>query len=127
MREELALDKIWQKVLATLAVPGAVLAALLASLTMMEAGVAPAQTVFPIAGICLLFVALLERVLPWHRDWLQFRGDLRVDALYLPVQLGMGALFRPLVAALAVAGGGWLSELSPGGIWPGSWPIAASP
>ena len=125
MREGETLDKTWQKALAVAAVPGAVLSALWASISLMNAGVAPAQTVFPIAGSCLLLVALLERVLPWHHDWLRSQGDIRVDALYLPTQFGIGALFGPLVATLAVAGGGWISELSRGGIWPGSWPIVA--
>jgi sterol desaturase/sphingolipid hydroxylase (fatty acid hydroxylase superfamily) len=92
---------------------------------MMRAGIAPEKTVLPLGGGMLLVVALLERVAPWHRDWLHSRGDLRVDALYLPTQVVVTALLRPLAAAIVIAGSGTLALLAPTGLWPGDWPVAA--
>jgi len=123
MRDGTTHARGWEKLLAALAVPGAVLACVALGLSLMDAGVKPATTVLPIALGMLLVVGLLERVLPWHRDWLHSKGDLRVDALYLPTQSLVAGLARPLAASLAVAGGGALARLSPGGIWPTDWPI----
>lgn len=125
MRDGATLDRTWQKVLAAGAVPGAVVGCVALAMAMMDAGVPPAATVLPIGAGMLLVVAALGQVLPWHRGWLHSRGDLGVDALYLPTQAGVGALFGPLAASLAVAGGGAIERLSPGGVWPSEWPLIA--
>jgi sterol desaturase/sphingolipid hydroxylase (fatty acid hydroxylase superfamily) len=125
MRDGTEVDRGWRKTLSLSIVPLAVLLGLGVSVWMMRAGVEPAKVVGPISIAAFLLVAVMERVLPWHRDWNHSRGDLRSDALYVPTQFGVGALFRPLVASLAVAGGGWLSQQVQGGIWPHSWPVAA--
>lgn len=124
-REPKALPHLWQRLLAGAAVPGTVVIAVSACLALTDAGFAPGNTILPIALATLVWVALLERVLPWNRDWLHARGDLRTDALYLPTQSLVGALFAPLVASIAVAGAGWLSLISPGGVWPSEWPVLA--
>jgi len=123
-RDGSTLERPWQKALAALAVPGAVVACLLLADALMDAGVRPATTVLPIAAGMLVVVALLERVLPWHRDWLHAKGDLVADALYLPTQTLVTQLVRPLAVALTVALGGALAQVVPGGVWPSGWPIA---
>ncbi|MBJ18205.1 MAG: sterol desaturase family protein [bacterium] len=125
MRKGSDLERTWQKVLAVSILPLAVLSALVAALSMMKAGMQPAQVVLPISLAAFVLVALMERVLPWHDDWNRSEGDLRTDALYMPTHLGVSALLAPTVASLAVAAGGWLSEQMSGGGWPTSWPIAA--
>ena len=123
MRDGVFHERGWQKVLGVVAVPAGVVGSVCACLALMEAGFDPAATVLPIGFVMLVLVALLERVMPWHRDWLHSKGDLRVDALYLPTQAGVGALLAPLAAALAVALGGWLARLAPSGLWPHEWPV----
>jgi len=76
MRDGTRLDRLEQRLLATVAVPFAVVGC-----GMMDAGVAPATTVLPIGVGMLVVVALLERILPSHRSWLPSQGDLSVDAL----------------------------------------------
>ncbi len=125
MRDGSSLERTWQKVLSVSIVPLAVLVGLCAAVWMIRAGVSPAEAVFPVSLAGLLLVAILERILPWHRPWNHSRGDLRTDALYLPTQIGVGALCAPLVASVSVAGGGWLSEQLQSGLWPTTWPIAA--
>lgn len=125
MRDGVIHERAWQRILGAVAVPAGVVGSVWACLALMEAGFDPAVTVLPIGFVMLLVVALLERVLPWHRDWLHSKGDLRVDALYLPTQAGVGALLAPLSAALAVALGGWLARLAPSGVWPHDWPVLA--
>ncbi len=125
MRQGSELEKVWQKVLAASIVPLAVLGGLVATLSMIRAGMQPAQAVLPVSLAAFLLVAVMERILPWHRDWNRSDGELRTDVLYMPTHLGVSALLAPLVASVAVALGGWLSVQTRGGIWPASWPIAA--
>ena len=125
MRDGSKLETTWERILAASIVPLAVLGGLGAGLWMIRSGVAPAETVLPVSIGAFLVAITMERVLPWHAGWNHSRGDLRTDALYLPTQFGIGALFTPLVASVAVAGGGWLSEQVQGGLWPSSWHILA--
>ncbi len=125
MRDGSELERTWQKALAVSVVPLAVLLGLGAAVWMMSAGSPPSRAVLPVTLAGFLLVATMERVLPWHREWNRSRGDLRTDALYVPTHLGVSALLTPLVASVAVAGGGWLSQQVPGGSWPTGWPIAA--
>jgi len=125
MRDGAQLEQTWQKALAVSIVPLSVLLGLGGALWMIQGGVEPAKAVLPVTIAGFLLVAVMERILPWHRDWNRARGDLRTDALYIPTQLGVGALCAPVVASVAVAGGGWISQHLASGIWPGSWPIAA--
>jgi sterol desaturase/sphingolipid hydroxylase (fatty acid hydroxylase superfamily) len=125
MREGSELERAWQKVLAAVLVPATVVTAVAIAWAAIESGVEPAGVLYPLVLCSFVLVATMERVLPWHRDWNHSKGDLRTDALYLPTHAGVSALFAPLVATLAVAGGGWLSEYFEGGVWPSGWPILA--
>jgi len=125
MRDGTRLESTAEKILAATAVPAAVVACLAIAEAMMRAGVAPATTVLPLGAGMLVVVALLERILPWHRGWLRSKGDLGVDALYLPTQIGVTSLLRPLATALSVAGAAAVSRFFPSGLWPHDWPVAA--
>lgn len=125
MRDGARLETTGEKILAATAVPAAVVACLWIADAMMDAGVAPATTVLPLGGIMLVVVALLERILPWHRPWLHSQGDLPVDALYVPTQIAVTSLLRPLATALSFAGAAALSSLAPTGLWPHHWPVVA--
>ena len=73
----------------------------------------------------ILWVAWLERVLPYRPDWNRPRGDLLADALYLPTTAGVAALVRPAVATAGVVVAGWLSARFGLGLWPVHWPLLA--
>ena len=73
----------------------------------------------------ILWVAWLERVLPYRPDWNRPRGDLLADALYLPTTAGVAALVRPAVATAGVGIAGWLSARFGLGLWPVHWPLLA--
>lgn len=125
MRDGAPLDRAWKRWLAAGAVPTSVVVCVLLAEAAMRGGVAPAATVLPIAFAMFAVVALLERVLPWHRDWLHSKGDLGVDSLYLPTQFVTSGLLRPLATTLAVAGSGVIARVAPDGLWPQAWPVAA--
>ncbi|MCE2390323.1 MAG: sterol desaturase family protein [Proteobacteria bacterium] len=91
----------------------------------IERGVAPAVVVLPVYFLCMPLVALLERLLPYRREWNHSRRDLAADATYMASTWGVGALASPLFTVLAVAVGGWLSRAGDAGLWPSHWPVLA--
>jgi len=125
MRDGARLDGTFERWLSVAIVPGTVAIGVAAAVASMRAGAEPAVVVTPIALAALVWVAIAERILPWQRDWNRPRGDLLTDALYLPTQQLIVRLCGPLVASVAIAGSGWLSQATGGDIWPSSWPVAA--
>jgi sterol desaturase/sphingolipid hydroxylase (fatty acid hydroxylase superfamily) len=73
----------------------------------------------------ILWVALLERVLPYRPEWSRAQGDLLADALYLPTTSVVAALMRPAIATLGVGISAWLSARFGLGLWPHDWPLVA--
>ena len=73
----------------------------------------------------ILWVALLERVLPYRPEWSRAQGDLLADALYLPTTSAVAALMRPAIATLGVGISAWLSTRFGLGLWPHDWPLVA--
>jgi len=106
--------------------PVVLAASIAATLALMDRGVEPALAFTgPVVG-AYLFVMLCERFLPFHRSWQRSRGDVSVDLGHLLVSGGLTLeLLRPLMLALAVAIGGWISWVVGAGIWPHSWPLVA--
>jgi sterol desaturase/sphingolipid hydroxylase (fatty acid hydroxylase superfamily) len=91
----------------------------------MAAGVDPEMTVFPISIASLVLVAVMERVLPYRREWNRSQGDLRTDSLYFVTQIFVGGLMAPVLGVLTITVGGWLSENFGGSLWPVHWPVLA--
>jgi len=108
-----------------IAFPATLAAALLGTGFALQRGVAPQLAPLAIYFSCMPLVALLERLLPWRREWNRSQGDLGTDALYLASTWGLGALLGPLFASLSVATGSAISSAAGGGIWPAGWPVAA--
>ena len=112
-------------VLAVALVPASIATGLGVSLWAMDSGVEPALVVFPISLASLALVAVMERILPYRREWNRSRGDLRTDGLYYLTQIFVGGLLAPLLGTLAVLLGAWLSQRAGDSLWPAHWPILA--
>ena len=124
----MALADILNGARATLAVslvPASVAGAIGAALYAMDSGVEPEMIVVPISLAALVLVAVMERILPYRREWNRSHGDLRTDALYYLTQTFMGGLLAPVLGMLAVIIGGWLSARAGGSLWPAHWPVLA--
>jgi len=91
----------------------------------MASGIDPEMTVFPISLASLLLVAVMERIVPYRREWNRSHGDLRTDSLYFFTQIIVGGLMAPLLGVLTIMIGGWLSERLGGSLWPVQWPVWA--
>lgn len=104
--------------------PVTLVVALVVASRMLERGTAP-QAVIVIWFALMPWVALLERLLPRHRDWNRSHDDLVTDLIYFPVSLlvagGLSALWGGLHLWLAAE----LQSAVGSPVWPTAWPLAA--
>jgi len=112
-------------VLAVSLVPASIAGGVGAALWAMGAGVDPEMVVFPISLASLTLVAVMERILPYRREWNRSHGDLRTDMLYFLTQIFVGGLLAPVLGMLTIIIGAWLSALAGGSLWPAQWPVLA--
>jgi hypothetical protein len=106
-------------------VPASIVGGVCAALWAMNSGIDPVMVIFPISLASLVLVIVMERILPYRREWNHSHGDLRTDALYYLTQFVVGGLLAPVLGALTIIIGGWLSAQMGGSIWPYGWPILA--
>ena len=95
--------------LAVSLVPFSVVGGVGALLWAMNAGIDPGMAIFPITLANLLLVAVMERILPYRREWNRSHGDLRTDSLYFLTEIIVGGLMAPLLGMLTIIIGGWIS------------------
>jgi len=94
------------------------------ALVALSRGVMVAAILPAVLFASIVWVAWLERVLPYRPDWNRARGDLLADALYLPTTGLVAALMRPAVATVGVGVASWVSARFGVGLWPHDWPLA---
>lgn len=112
-----------ERIFAVAAFPALLAATTWLGLALMDAGVDPALSIGPPIALAYLFLAVSERLLPWHRSWLHSQGDLRTDVALLVTNGVMNATATPAVLIGATALGAVLAERWGFGLWPGQWPI----
>jgi sterol desaturase/sphingolipid hydroxylase (fatty acid hydroxylase superfamily) len=113
------------RIYAVAAFPLLLVATHLCTLALIRSGVDPALSIGPPLAVAYLFLAVSERLLPWHRRWLHSQGDLRTDIGLFLANSVIGATGAPLLLIGATALGVWLGEAVGGGPWPASGPILA--
>jgi hypothetical protein len=91
-----------RKLLSLTVMPATLAVAIGVASLAMASGVAVSGVLPLVLLASILWVAWLERVLPYRPDWNRPRGDLIADALYLPTTAGVAALVRPAVATVGV-------------------------
>ena len=97
-----------------------------ATIWQMNLGIDPALAFLGPAAATYLVVMVLERLIPYRREWNRARGDIRVDLSYLIFSGGLTLeLLRPFMLALGVGLGGWLSSRVGATPWPANWPLLA--
>jgi sterol desaturase/sphingolipid hydroxylase (fatty acid hydroxylase superfamily) len=105
--------------------PAIFVIAILASVAALEHGVPAARVLLAVSLTSILSVILLERILPFRREWNHSHGDLAADATYLPLTVGVNALVEPGASLVGVVIGGWLAHAIGMGLWPSAWPLVA--
>lgn len=90
------------------------------------------QLINPIAAagavsiVSIGVVAILERLLPYRRDWNHNRGDLPTDILHTVIHQILLSRGLNLLYALLLAGAtAWLAERYGSSLWPHHWPLLA--
>jgi sterol desaturase/sphingolipid hydroxylase (fatty acid hydroxylase superfamily) len=105
--------------------PATLAVAIVAALLALSLGL-PIPVLLPgVLVASIVWVAWLERVLPYRPDWNRARGDLLADALYLPTTAAVAALMRPAMATVGVLFAGQVSARFGLGLWPRGWPLLA--
>jgi ornithine lipid hydroxylase len=70
-------------------------------------------------------IALLERWLPYRREWRRSHGDVGTDVAHLLVSATFASgVARAVLGMTAVVAAGWLSTRMGLVLWPSSWPWA---
>jgi sterol desaturase/sphingolipid hydroxylase (fatty acid hydroxylase superfamily) len=111
------------KLLSTTVMPATLAVALCIASVALTRGV-PVSVILPLVLVAsIVWVAWLERVLPYRPDWNRARGDVLADALYLPTTSAVAALMRPAMATVGVVFAGWVSARFGVGLWPNDWPL----
>ncbi len=113
------------KILSRTVMPATLIAVIGVASVALSNGVAVGVILPSLLLASILWVAWLERTLPYRSDWNHARGDLLADALYLPTTAAVAALVRPAVAAVGVGIAGWISARVGVGLWPAHWPLLA--
>lgn len=103
--------------------PVTVVAVLGAGVWAIDAGHAPSAVAGVGAFVSVFLVVLLERALPYRKEWNHSQGDFATDLIYLPSYFGINALVQPIVVAGIVLGGGLLSASLDVALWPSEWPL----
>ena len=114
-----------RRLLSLTVMPATLILAIGVALGAMARGLA-VSAILPLVLLpSILWVAFLERRLPYRPEWNRPKGDLLADALYLPTTALVAALMRPAVATLGVVIAGSISERFGVGLWPRHWPLLA--
>jgi len=112
--------------IASLTVMPLTLAAVLGGAALaMQAGARPMALIAPFFVLSILWVAALERWLPYRREWNQPRGDLRADAAYLLSTSAVIGVMRGAVATVGALIASWISRSFGLPLWPQDWPLWA--
>ena len=105
--------------------PLTLVAALAGAVAAMRHVAQPASIVPPVFLASILWVAWLERVLPYRAEWNRAHGDLVEDSAYLASTSAVIAVMRSLVAAAGVWIASWISLHWGFALWPHDWPLLA--
>jgi sterol desaturase/sphingolipid hydroxylase (fatty acid hydroxylase superfamily) len=87
-------------------------------------GMEPGLAIGPVIALAYLFLAIAERLMPWHESWLHSQGDLRTD-IGLFITNGLLGGLAPLFLSSAALLGAWVSDQMGSGLWPTQWPLMA--
>jgi sterol desaturase/sphingolipid hydroxylase (fatty acid hydroxylase superfamily) len=105
--------------------PGWMFAGVGAAYALIEAGADPAMVALGISVLTLIIVAVMERVLPYYKDWNKSFGDVHADVASMVIVAGgvenVINILAPVIAAGVYA---WLQQ-SPmhATVFPSHWPL----
>ncbi len=112
-----------ESLVARTAFPFAMTAAVGGAIVWMNRGGAPDLVAGVVILLSYLWIALLERLVPLHDEWLRSHGDLGADIGLGLTNAVVNSIGQPLAIAVAVGLATWLSTEYGTQLWPDQWPI----
>lgn len=107
-------------------VPCVLLASYAATAALLACGWTAAIAVAIVNVAVALAIAVLERALPYRREWNASHGDVKTDVLHLVfAMLPVPALFRAAAIGALTAASIFLAARLGTPLWPSSWPMPA--
>ncbi len=89
----------------------------------MARGWDPVITAMALTAAVVLVLLVLERVHPYHREWLHSHGDIRTDLLHNLVNFWIPEVYTVLFVGGFTVAGAWLSDRAGMSLWPTGWPL----
>jgi sterol desaturase/sphingolipid hydroxylase (fatty acid hydroxylase superfamily) len=112
-----------ERVFAALAFPLMLVVTVGGSIVVVQGGGDPIVRTAPFIFLAYLFLAIAERVVPWHRSWLHDRGDLRTDVGLFALNSAIGGVAAPVILTTTAAAASGLSGALGAPVWPTHWPL----
>lgn len=91
----------------------------------MERGWDPVVTAMALTAAVVLALLVLERIHPYHEEWLHSHGDIRTDLLHNLVNFWIPEVYTVLFVGGFTVAGAWLSDAVGMSLWPTAWPLWA--
>ena len=91
----------------------------------MGRGWDPVITAMALTAAVVLALLVLERVHPYHDEWLHSQGDLRTDLIHNLVNFWIPEVYTVLFVGGFTVAGAWLSNAVGMSLWPTDWPLSA--
>lgn len=122
-RAEAAGQSRLEQAVAMLAFPLVMGFAIAFAIWQIQRGVNPLLAVFFSQGPAFLAVIVLERIVPYRREWNRNHGDLGVDIGHIITVTLASGLADPLLRLAGVMGAMALFGGEGFGLWPSQWPL----
>jgi len=85
----------------------------------------PVITAMGLTGAVVLALLVLERIHPYHDEWLHSHGDIATDLVHNFVNFWIPEVYTVLFVGGLTVAAGWLSHAIGTELWPAHWPLIA--
>lgn len=93
---------------------------------LLERGLGEGVAVAGTAAAAALWVAVLERLLPYEPEWNRSRGDVKTDVVHAAVSMALvPELIKAASFGAVAAAGAAMAQRFGFGLWPTGWPVLA--
>ena len=110
-------------VVARVAFPAGLVAALWGATALMDRGGEPDEVAGQVILVSYVFIAILELLVPLHEEWRRDKGDRWADIGLGITNAITNGIAQPLTFAASVAVAAWIAAHYGSSLWPADWPV----
>lgn len=93
---------------------------------LLDNGMSVAVATYAVVLTLGVLFLVIERLMPYRREWNQLQGDLKNDLISGTIAYGILPIFlKPIYVALLAGATAWIAARTGGSAWPDTWPLAA--